>query len=179
MSLYGRSNTKSGTAIGTLRTLPVWLLALAGYSAIMTVINNVSEIILIIEDGALEVESMGYLLGHITALFSVILLLLFVFRRYTLCLYYLVAAAILGLALDIALFAGKTENLSFYFYTLGGLDSVPKSIIGWTVGWGSFSEPVKWFMLIAENIASLTFCALLLHFQQNVFREVSKNGTRQ
>ncbi len=172
MSLYGRSHTNQSTAIGSLMPssglpvrLPVWLLALAGYSAIMTVINNVTSIIWHIEGDYLKAaEYMGFFINDITSLISVILLLLFVFRRYTLCLYYLVAVEILELALAIAAVAGKTENLSSYFSTPQGLDSVPYVIIGWTVGWNNISDSVRQFEQIAGPIASLTFCALLLYF---------------
>ena len=167
MSLYGRSNTNQGSAIGSLMTssrLPVWLLVLAGYFATMTVTNIVPGLISGIDDDRLEAEYMGYFIGDITGLLSVIALLLFVFRRYPLCLYYLVAAAILNLTLTIAYVAGKTENLSSYFYSLKGLESIPYSIIGWTVGWNNINDSVLQVVHMAGSIASLTFCALLLYF---------------
>ncbi len=167
MSLYGRSNTNQGTAIGSLIAssgLPVWLLVLAGYFATMTVANKATGLIGWIKDGLPKPEYMGYFIGDITALLSVILLLLFVFRRYTLCLYYLVAATILHLALAIAYVAGITENLSSYFYALKGLDSVPYRIIEWTLGWNNISDSVLQVMQFAGPIASITFCALLLYF---------------
>ena len=167
MILYGRSNTNQGSAIGSLMTssrLPVWLLVLAGYFATMTVTNIVPGLISGIDDDRLEAEYMGYFIGDITGLLSVIALLLFVFRRYPLCLYYLVATAILNLTLTIAYVAGKTENLSSYFYSLQGLESIPYAIIRWTVGWNNINDSVLQVVHMAGSIASLTFCALLLYF---------------
>lgn len=173
MSLYGKPNANQGSVIGSLipsSGLPVWLLAIAGYFAIMTVTNRVPALIYWIEGDHLKSEYMGYFIGTITSLLSVVALLLFLFRRYTLCIYYLVVTAILDLTVSIAAVAGflpplyKTEDFSSYFYSLQGLDSVPHKIVEWTVGWDYSSILVQKTAYIAGNIASFSFCALLLYF---------------
>lgn len=167
MSLYGTADAKQGSALDSLMPspeIPAWLLAIAGYLALMTVVNRAPELIRWLEGDLLKAEYMGYFLGTATGLLSVVALLLFVFRRYTLCIYYLVAVAIIELALAIADIAGKTEGLSSYFYSLQGLDSVPNRIIGWTVGWNNISDNIKQVVQVAGPAASLAVCALLLYF---------------
>lgn len=130
----------------------------------MTITNIAPDLIEWLEGDLLKAKYMGYFLGTATALLSVVALLLFVFRRYTLCIYYLMVVAIIELALTIAESAGKTEGLNSYFYSLRGLDSVPRRIIGWTVGWNNISDNIREVVQVAGPIASLAACALLLYF---------------
>lgn len=167
MSLYGRADAKQGSVLDSLMPspgIPAWLLAIAGYLALMTLINNAPELIGWLEGDLLEAEYMGYFLGTATGLLSVVALLLFVLHRYTLCIYYLVLVAIIELALAIASIAGKAEGLNSYFYSLQGLNSVPSRIIGWTVGWNNISDNIKQVVLVAGPVASLAVCGLLLYF---------------
>lgn len=130
----------------------------------MTVINNAPEFSKWLEGDRLKPEYIGDFLGTATSLLSVVALLLFVFRSYSLCIYYLMVAAIIEFGLRIADIAGKTEDLNSYFYSLQGLDSVPERIIGWAVGWNNISDNIQQVLLVAEPVASLVVCALLLYF---------------
>jgi hypothetical protein len=167
VSLYGSVDTRQGSALENLIPspgIPAWLLAIAGYLALMTVINQAPEFIGWLEGDLLKPEYMGYFLGTVTSLLSVVALLLFVFRSYTLCIYYLLIASIIDIGLAIAGIAGKTEDLNSYFYSLQGLDSVPSRIVGWTVGWNNVSDNIKQVVQVAGPVASLAACALLLYF---------------
>lgn len=167
MSLYGSADTRQVSALESLIPspgIPAWLLAIAGYLALVTVINRASEFIGWIEGDLLKPEYMGYFLGTVTSLLSVVALLLFVFRSFTLCLYYLLIASIIDIGLAIAGIVGKTENLNSYFYSLQGLDSVPSEIIDWTVGWNNVSDNIKQVLQVAGHVVSLAACALLLYF---------------
>lgn len=169
MSLYGRADTKQGSTLNSLMPslgMPTWLLAIAGYLALMTILNKVSEFIGWFEGDLLEAKYVGYFLGDATGLLSVVALLLFVFSRYTLCIYYLVVVAIAELALAIASIAGKTKDLDSYFYSLRGLDAVPSRVIGWTVGWTNISDNIQGVMQVAGPVASLAACTLLLYFHK-------------
>lgn len=167
MSLYGRADAKQASALASLMPspgIPAWLLAIAGYLALMTIINAVPELIGWLEGDLLKAEYMGYFLGTATRLLSIVALLLLVFRRYTFCIYYLMVVAIIEFALAIASIAGKTEGLNSYFYSLQGLDSVPRRIIDWTVGWNNIGDNIQEVVQVAGPIASLAACALLFYF---------------
>ena len=130
----------------------------------MTVINKAPGLIGLLKGNYLLAGYEGHFLGIATSLLSVVALLLFVFRRYALCIYYLMVAAIIKLALAIADIAGKTEGLNSYFYSLQGLDAVPRRLIGWTVGWENISDNIQQVMEVAGPLASLAVCGLLLYF---------------
>jgi len=171
VSLYGKADAKQASARQSLIPppgIPAWLLAIAGYLALMTVINNAFELTdYWIGVGRLGLEHIDYLhifLDPITGLLSVVVLLLFVFRSYTLCIYYLVAVATLQLALEIADMAGQSEILPRFLYSLQGLDSVPKRIVAWTIDWRNISDDLKQVVHVVGPIVSLTVCGLLLYF---------------
>ena len=167
MSLYGRTDAKQRSALDSLMPppgIPTWLLAIAGYLALVTIINNASDVIEWFENGLLRDEHMLYVVATSTGLLSVVALLLFVFRRYTLCIYYLVVMSIIESGLAIASIAGKAEDLNPYFYLLQGLNSVPTRIIILMVGWDNISENVKQVVKVAGPVISLAACALLLYF---------------
>lgn len=167
MSLYGKSNSNQGSPIGNLMPasgLPMWILALAAYFAAMTLTDKIPSLIGWLEDDLLKPEYIGYFLGDITGVLSVIALALFLFRRNVFCLYYLMLAALADMALTIASTAGKAEDLSSYFYSLQGLEFVPNRIFGWLIGWNNVSDPIKHVVRVVDPIVSVAFCALLLYF---------------
>lgn len=167
MSLYGKSNTNQGSAVGNLMPasgLPMWLLALAAYFAVMTLMNKIPNFIFWLADGLPKPEYIGIYLGAITGVLSVVALALFLFRRNVLCLYYLILAALANMTLTIASTAGKVDNLNSYFYSLEGLDFVSNDIFGWLIGWDNVSVPIQHFVRVANAVFSVTFCALLLYF---------------
>ena len=167
MSLYGKSNSNQGSAIGNLvpaSGLPMWMLALAAYFAAMTLTNKIPSLIGWLKDDLLKVKYIGYFLGDITGVLSVTVLALFLFRRNVFCLYSLMLAALADMALAIASAAGKAEDLNSYFYSLHGLDFVPYRIFGWLIGWNNVSDPFQLVLLIVDPVVSVAFCALLLYF---------------
>lgn len=167
MSLYGKSNSNQGSPGGSFipaSGLPIWLLALAAYFAAMTLTNRIPEIIGWLEGDLLKPEYMGYFLGNISSVLSVIALALFLFRRNVFCLYFLMLATLAKMALVLASTAGKTEDLNSYFYSLQGLESIPNRIFGWLVGWNHVSDPIKNVVNVVDPVVSVAFCALLMFF---------------
>ena len=167
MSLYGKPDSNQGSPIGNLvpaSGLPMWLLALAAYSAAMTLTNKIPDLIDWLDGDLLKAEYMGYFLGSITSALSVIALAFFLFRRNVFCLYYLMLATLANVALAFAATAGVTEGLSSYFYALQGLEFVPNRIFGWLIGWNHVSDPVQHIVGIAGLVASVAFCDLLMYF---------------
>lgn len=167
MSLYGKSNSNQGSAIGNLvpaSGLPMWMLALAAYFAAMTLTNKIPSLILWLENDLLKAEYIGYFLGAITGVLSVIVLGLFLFRRNVFYLYYLMLAVLTDMARTIASAAGKVEDLNSYFYSLQGLDFVPYWIFSRLIGWNNVSDPIKHVVGVVNPVVSVAFCALLLYF---------------
>ena len=72
--------------------------------------------------------------------------------------------ATLDVVLSIARAAGKTENLSSYFYLLRGLDSIPIQVINCIDGGEHIDTATAQVMQIAGPVVSLIACALLLYF---------------
>jgi hypothetical protein len=168
VSLYESADTRQSYSFESFlpsRGIPAWLLAIAGYVALMTIMNKVPEFIEWLESDFLKPEYMGSFLGTATSLLSVVVLLLFVFRGYAYCIYYLLIASIIDIGLVIAGIAGKTADLNWYCYSLQGLDSVPSRIIYWTIGWNNISENIQQVVLVAGPLASLAVCLLLLYFK--------------
>ncbi len=166
MSLYGKSNPNPGPPLGNwvpASGLPMWLLALAAYCAVMTLTNKIPELIDWLGGDLFTPEYMGYLLGTITSILSVVALAFFLFRRNVFCLYYVMLATFANLALTLASTAGKTEGLNAYFYALQGLEFVPNRIFGWLIGWNHVSDPIRHVVGIADPVFSVAFCALLLY----------------
>lgn len=167
MSLYGKSNTNQGAAIGSsmpLTGLPAWILALAAYFAVTTLTNRIPSFFDWLESDLLKSETIGYFLGEITGVLSLVALALFLFRRNVFCLYYLLVAALADAAVTISSAARTVDDLNPYFYSLQGLDFVPNRIFGWLIGWKNVSDPIKNFVNVSDPVVSVAFCALLLYF---------------
>lgn len=173
MSLYGKSNTSQKSAIGSFTAasgLPGWLLALAGYFVLNTVTNNVESFISLIQEWQLNDvripffndERISLLIGYVTSVLSVIALLLFLFKRYSFCVYYLMVAALSDLSFSITMSFDSLDYLRPFF--MRGLYSVPFAILNWTNGWGSMTESGFHVLVPTGSIVSLTFCGLLLYF---------------
>ena len=176
MSLYGRVDGNQGSVFGSLMSsqgIPAWLLAIALYLAMITVINKAPIFVLLLDHKPLGAERVRVFIGTSSALISAAALLLFVLRRYTFCIYYLVVMAILDLMLTISDIAGGIDYLDFYFYSSRGLDSIPYKIIELTTdvvgigaGWNNIGSAGINVVKIAGPAASLAVCALLLYFHK-------------
>jgi hypothetical protein len=167
MSLYRKSNSNQAFPSGSFvpaSGLPMWLLALAAYLAAMTLTNTVPEIISWLEGDLLKPEYMGYFLGNITSVLSVIALAFVLFRRNVFCLYFLMLATLAKMVLVFASTAGIAENLNSYFYSLQGLESIPNRIFGWLIGWDHVSEPIKSVVYVIDPVVSVAFCTFLIYF---------------
>ena len=165
MSLYGKTNTSQGLAISNLTSvsgLPVWMLVLAGYFALITLTNNISNLIDVLESDNHRKQFFGYFMGFISGILSVAALALFIFRFNTLSLYYLMITALTSGALKIAVRA-EVEVLSPYFYWLQGLDSFSIRVIGWAIGWENLIPHIS-LLTIVGSVISVAFCAFLIYF---------------
>jgi len=169
MSLYEKSNSNQGSAVGNLMPaseLPTWMLTIAAYLAVTTLTNKISSLINWLKNDLLDAELMGYFLGDITGVLSVVVLALFLFRRNVFCLYYLMLVQLANFALVIASAAVKVKGLNSYFFLLRGLDFVPYKIFDWLIGWDNVSNPVKNVLWILGSVVTVAFCALLLYFHK-------------
>jgi hypothetical protein len=148
MSLYGRADAKQGTALDFLKPaldflkpaldflkpppgIPVWLLAIAGYLALVTLMHEAlllrgerGYIIEAINDGRLWLVIRDIILQIISVLLPVAVLILFVYRRYTLCIYYLIVAKIAIMALTFTSIA-QIYDLHPYSHFLQDLQLIP------------------------------------------------------
>lgn len=170
MSFYEKLDTGQGLPLGKkipTHAFPTWLLVIAGYFALNTTTNRVVEIINLVEEGLPEAKYMGFYIGEITGLLSVIGLVLFVFRRYVFCLYYLIAAGLSNLSMAIASFFGLARDLNSYYFSLRGLESQPDQFFDWLVGWDKVDDSIRGFLAVADPFGSLAFCIFLLYFHHN------------
>jgi hypothetical protein len=172
VSLYGNPHKKEVFHFNSLLqvpAMPAWLLAMATYLALVTLLNNIPELIGWFDFEPVRDEYIRHLFIETCAsIISTVILVLFIFRRYTFCIYYLVIISTLESLIAVTSVTGKTESLSPYLYSLRGLDSVPLIVIGWTIGWNSVTDAYKQVLIVIEPIASLIGCTLLLYLHHKI-----------
>lgn len=205
MSLYGKPNADQRSLSKNFiltSYFPIWILAIAVFTAVITLTNNIPTLITwilpsdiyydyfqsLLSKGKFATaftllapslkdnpEYIWYILGNVSGSFSVIVIAIYLITKNMMLITYLVMASLFDLTRCIILILENFDRLSPPWYTLKGIDFYPEQVISWTIGWQNLGDNIQIFVYVGASIASVAFCFLLIYISINESKLASHN----